>query len=84
MQDTARTMLLHAKARWPDAVHLSLWPYPIRMVVHIMNQLPDEADGSSCIEKFSGEVQAKMKNFHIFGCPVCALAPEAENAKAKK
>ena len=25
--DTARTMLLHAKARWPSAVHLCLLPY---------------------------------------------------------
>ena len=51
VQDMARTMLLHAKARWPDAVHLSLWPYSMRMAKHIMNHLPDEADGGSFIEK---------------------------------
>ena len=28
-------MLLDAKARWPDGVHQSLWPYAIRIVVHI-------------------------------------------------
>ena len=85
VQDMARTMLLHAKARWPDAIHLSLWPYAMRMAIHIMNHLPDEADGSSRIEKFSRvEVQAKMQHFHTFGCPVYALTPEAENAKAKK
>ena len=53
MKDIARTMLLHAKSRWPDAVHLSLWPYIMRMVAHIMNHLPDEADGNSHTEKFS-------------------------------
>ena len=53
MQDMARTMLLHAKARWPDAVHLYLWQYAMRMDVHIINHLPDEADGSSHIGKFS-------------------------------
>ena len=53
MQDIARTMLFHAKARWPYAVHLSLWPYAMRMAVHSMNYLPDEANGSSHIENFS-------------------------------
>ncbi|KAL7480451.1 hypothetical protein ACHAW6_006143 [Cyclotella cf. meneghiniana] len=28
-------MLLHAKARWPSVVHLSLWPYAVRMAVYI-------------------------------------------------
>ena len=41
MQDVPRIMLLHAKARWPTAVHLSLWPYTTRMPVHIMNHLTD-------------------------------------------
>ncbi len=33
--DTARTILLHAKARWPSAVHLCLSPYAVRMAVYI-------------------------------------------------
>ena len=53
VQDEARTILLHADARWSDAVHLSLWPHAMRMALHIMNHLPDEADGSSHTEKFS-------------------------------
>ena len=36
MQDMARTMVLHYKARWSD-VGLSLWPYAMRMALHIMN-----------------------------------------------
>ena len=70
----ARTMLLHAKARWPDAVQLSLWPYAMGMSVHIMNDLPDEADGSSCIKKFSQlEVHAKMQHCHTSGCSLYAM-----------
>ena len=60
-------MLLHAKARWPDTVPLSLWSYEMRMVVHIMKQLPEEADGSSHIEKISQvEVQTKMQHYHSY------------------
>ena len=59
-------MLLHAKARWPDTIHLSFWSYAMRVAIHIMNHLPDEADGSSHIEKFSRvEVQAKMQHFTL-------------------
>ena len=72
-----RTMLLHAKTRWPDAVHPSLWPNAMRMAVHIMNHLPDEADGCSLVKKFQIEVQAKLQHFHTLGCPVYALIPEA-------
>ena len=52
--DTARTMLLHAKARWPSAVHLCLWPYAVRMAVYIYNTAPVLLDGKSRIELFSG------------------------------
>ncbi|KAL7476664.1 hypothetical protein ACHAW6_004497, partial [Cyclotella cf. meneghiniana] len=38
--EAARTILLHAKARWPSAVHLSLWPNALRMAVHIHNTVP--------------------------------------------
>ena len=53
LQDIARTMLLHVEASWPDSIHLSLWPYEMRVAVHIMNHLLDEAAGSSCIETLS-------------------------------
>ena len=52
VKDMTSTKPLHAKAGWPDAVHLSLWSCAMIMTVHIMNHLPDEADGSSCIENF--------------------------------
>ncbi|KAL7478813.1 hypothetical protein ACHAW6_008183 [Cyclotella cf. meneghiniana] len=38
--EAAQTMLLHAKARWPSAVHLSLWPYAVRMAVYVHNTVP--------------------------------------------
>ena len=47
---SARTMLLHAKARWLSAVHLCLWQYAVRMAMHIHNKAPALPDGKSCIE----------------------------------
>ncbi len=67
-------MLLHAKARWPSAVHLCLWPYAVRMAVYIFNTAPVLLDGKSRIELFSGvNVGFRMKDNHVFGCPVFAL-----------
>ena len=45
--ESARMMLLHAKARWPSAVHLCLWPYAIRTVVYVHNNVPVLLDGRS-------------------------------------
>ena len=29
LQEQVRKMLLHAKARWPTAITINLWPYPL-------------------------------------------------------
>ncbi len=72
--DSARTMLLHAKARWPSAVHLCLWPYALRYAVYIHNTVPVLLNGRSRIELFSGvNVGFRMKDNHAFGCPVFAM-----------
>ena len=81
----ARTMLLHARARWPEAVHLSLWPYAMRTAVEIMNSMPRNNDGSSRLESFARiQIQPKMQHFHTFGCPVYALTNQAEASKVRK
>jgi len=67
-------MLLHAKARWPSAVHLSLWPYEIRMDVHIHSTVPVLLDRRSRLELFSGtNTGFRMKNNHAFACSVFTL-----------
>ena len=42
VKDMSRAILLCAKTRWPDAVHLCLWPYAMSMPVLITNHLPDK------------------------------------------
>ena len=72
--EQTRTMLLHAKARWPAAIHLCLWPYAMRTAVHVFNTTPVLEECTSRIEKFSGiKVGFRMKDNHSFGCPVFAL-----------
>lgn len=74
LQEIARKQLLHARHRWPAAVHLALWPYALHNAAVLFNSLPVLDDGTSRLEKFSSIcVGAAMRSFHAFGCPVFAL-----------
>ena len=74
LQEQARKQLLHAKARWPSAIEINLWPYALRNANDIRNAIPDKDDGSSPLERFCrSEVRPKLRHNHTFGCPVFAL-----------
>jgi hypothetical protein len=74
IQEQARKQLLHARSRWPEVIHLALWPYALRMAVHLHNTVPSLADGRSPLEVFASlAVGSKMRDNHTFGCPVFAL-----------
>ena len=69
-----RKQLLHAMARWPEAVDLALWPYALRYAVHLYNTVPVLEDGISRLELFAGtQVGKRMRDHHTFACPVFAL-----------
>ena len=40
LQDMARTMLIHANHRWPQAITANLWPYAIRAANDCLNATP--------------------------------------------
>jgi hypothetical protein len=74
IQEQARKQLLHARSRWPEVIHLALWPYALRMAIHLHNTVPSLADGRSPLEVFASlAVGSKMRDNHTFGCPVFAL-----------
>ena len=77
LQETTRTQLLHAKARWPEAINEALWPSALRNANHLKNNLPRKAEGDNAVspmELFSGvNVLSKLKDHHAFGCPIYAL-----------
>ena len=74
LQEQARKQLLHAKARWPEVIHLSLWPYALRNSAYIYNLMPSQANGSSPLELFARtEIAPNLRQLHTFGCPVYTL-----------
>jgi len=75
LQDSARTMLIHANRRWPTAVDAHLWPYALRYANDMFNHAPFARNNNvSPIERFSGtKVVFNRKDAHTFGCPVYTL-----------
>jgi hypothetical protein len=74
LSESARKQLLHARQRWPAAVHTALWPYALRNAALMHNNPPTLKDGTSRLELFSSiRVGAKMAHNHTFACPVFAL-----------
>jgi hypothetical protein len=74
LSERGRKQLLHAHARWLQAVHFALWPYALRNAALLHNSLPVLEDGISRLELFSSiRVGCNMKHVHTFGCPVFAL-----------
>jgi hypothetical protein len=72
--ESARKQLLHARARWPAAVHFALWPYALRNAALLHNILPVLEDGTLRLELFSSiQVGCNMKHVHTFVCPVFIL-----------
>jgi hypothetical protein len=85
LQDSARTMLVHAKHRWPAAINSHLWPYALRAANEIHMHTPHSA-GKAPIELFSQfESATDPKHFHPFGCPVYVLSDTMQrNGKGSK
>lgn len=80
----ARTALLHAAHRWPQAISSSLWPAALKHYVHIKNQIPtryspkngkmSERYDQSPMSRFTGiEQELRVEDIHPFGCPVYVL-----------
>jgi hypothetical protein len=64
---------IHAMARWPEAVDLSIWPYALHYAVHLHNTVRTLGYGFSK-ELFSGtKVGSCTKDYHTFTYPVFSL-----------
>jgi hypothetical protein len=50
LSESARKQLLHARQRWPAAVHSALWPYALRNAALMHNNLPMLEDGTSRLD----------------------------------
>jgi hypothetical protein len=82
LQDLARTSLIHAHRRWPDAIDSRLWPYAIRHANHALNSTPFSGEVKSPIEKFCGcDSTPSLDQHHPFGCPAYALDGKIQSGK---
>ena len=83
LQSQARTMLIHAAKRWPQAVTANLWPYALRMANESSNEMPSLAfkDGRTPLQAFAGSRATTNPRFwQPFACPVYVLDPALQTA----
>jgi hypothetical protein len=84
LQDMARTMLIHANSRWPDAINANLWPYAVRAANEAINHSPSMQDPErrSPMEIFAKtRVVANPKHWKPFGCPVYVLESDLQSGQ---
>jgi hypothetical protein len=74
LQDRARCQIIHAKTRWPQAITTNLWPYAMKNVVHIHNDVCYKENNKTRMEVFANTpVRPNLQNHHHFGVPVYVL-----------
>jgi hypothetical protein len=81
LQDSARTMLIHANRRWPSAITVNLWPYALSLAADIRNATSNRPDGRPPLNLLSSTTPTPLlKDFHTFGCPVYVLDKRMQSA----
>ena len=84
LQELARTMMIHASARWPEAISAQLWPYALRMACESFNESPTLKLKRTPIEIFTKTaVMPEPKHMRPFGCPVYVLDDTLQKSGVK-
>ena len=84
LQELARTQLIHANRRWPQAISAHLWPYALRHANDCINAAPNmqHTNCPSPTQLFTKtKVNINKKHWKPFGCPIYVLD---ENLQAGK
>ncbi|MGL5500991.1 MAG: hypothetical protein ACRDCK_07565, partial [Plesiomonas shigelloides] len=85
LQDMARTMLIHANHRWPQAITPNLWPYALRAANDSLNATPCARHKFrlSPLQVFSrANVDVNVKHWIPFGSPVYVLEAKLQGSVA--
>ena len=79
----ARTMLLHAQLRWPDATSPELWPMAMEHASYLINIIPNINEGLSPEEKFARAFKPtnRLTDLPVWGCPTYVLEPTLQDGK---
>jgi hypothetical protein len=76
----ARTMMLHAKLRWPKAVSAKLWPMVIKHTQHLLNHLPSQNNVCPLDLILRTTVpRDHFRTLHVWGCPAYVLDPKLQD-----
>ncbi len=76
----ARTMMLHAKLRWPKAVTAKLWPMALKHAEYLVNHVP--AKNHVCpMDLIQGShiPRDHLRNLHVWGAPAYVLHPKLQD-----
>lgn len=80
--ENARTMLLHSRRLWPEAMSQAFWPFALSYAAYAHNHLHHDDQGRTPMEKFSRtEHSFELSNIHAFGCPVRVLDHRLQNSQ---
>ena len=66
-----RTILLHAKHKWPDVIGTILWSYAVQIIVERHNRLALDANGRITLEN---SPVPPTTSYHLILTPVFALS----------
>ena len=76
----ARTMMLHAKLRWPKAVSAKLWPMVIKHTQHLVNHIPGTNNVCPLDLILRTTVPREhLRNLHVWGAPAYVLDPRLQD-----
>ena len=76
----ARTMMLHAKMRWPKAIGTKLWPMAMKHAQHLYNNVPNMNNVCPLDMILKTTVPRNhLRNMHVWGSPCYVLDPKLQD-----
>ena len=84
LQELARTQLIHANRRWPNAITSNLWPYALRHASDCVNNTPNLQSASKLTPQqlfTATTVMINKKHWKPFGCPVFVLDEQLQSGR---
>jgi len=74
-----RTILLHAKRFWPEAITTMLWPFALLAFIERRNSLHLDANNQTPNQKISKQTKIiELSKFHTWGCLVFVLESKVQ------
>jgi hypothetical protein len=82
VSEMARAMVLHSSVRWKGGISKNIWPMAVDYACYVYNHMPNDK-GIAPADLFTGSMipRHKLKDIHVFGCPVYVLDPKLQQGK---